>query len=488
MGGQYHWNLHSINDDDLKKPTIKDIAENIIAREIHIQEEGIEFNSILFLPKKQYNFELEGWRFNSLIIGASNNLSIDGIIIELDGLHGHHYTDESYFLSMLNNNGNLNFTGEIRPLISIDRKSIISYPDECNVLAEKIMQTYTNQIIDIAVEHIISELFFNDRDALEDICDYFLSKINLEKGYKLFIDKIRHSDIGDCDLGSLNNAIDEPLTIRSFLDAEIVRFKTLNFSNYNRFVKYLLKYKFDNSSKIDVEDNIIIIYTDRSNENDRENNESIDDVAGLGDLAYKTTLWNPFNSDYDIITNLYPLLPSKLYNLLDYAEVKAPALKKFVPYRYSSLMDVFSLNPFSVTINMEIDNERLYSKEVFQMYNLKNTSGAMSFSEIINENELQKIVLMVFVSPHPINNEQKIAIDYYKDRDPDYVKGIVEGWSILFTTVEKQNFVILPGKVSRDELVDKLSQEFWDEYDEFEFIFTDGSVMKKITLVTDDIL
>ena len=54
-----------------------------------------------------------------------------------------------------------------------------------------------------------------------------------------------------------------------------------------------------------------------------------------------------------------------------------------------------------------------------------------------------------------------------------------EGWTVLVTAMKINNLIVLPGKRTREEMIAKLSPEFWEEYKDFEFRFLDGSVVKK---------
>lgn len=45
--------------------------------------------------------------------------------------------------------------------------------------------------------------------------------------------------------------------------------------------------------------------------------------------------------------------------------------------------------------------------------------------------------------------------------------------------MKKQNLVIIAGKTTRQQLVNKLSDDFWEEYADYEFRFTDDTLMEK---------
>lgn len=464
-----------------KTPTVIDIHDNIIPYRIHIEEGGLHFNSFFYLPNYQFDFIVNDWGINNFIVGRSDIMSIDGIIVESNGLYRDTYNKHGYFLSILCSLGTLNFTGKTRPNISIDRNSVISYPDECEIFAKKITNRYLNEIITITIKHLESHNYLNDFYKFEDLCNYILSILNIPNGDTLFIEELAKSSFGDIKLENLYNITNQDYTLREFVDAETIKFKSNNYKNFNFLIKCLLSFKLDNSSNIIIEEDFIIIQTKNKNNHKDEILEYIyaDNTSIPTQEIYEVSSWKPFNSEYDLITAMFPFLPTKMFNLLDYETLNVPASKKFLPHKYSHIVELFSLTPFSINADIHIDEDKLYSQNGFQKYNFFNRKASVLFSEIKKEEGPSKIAIMIFVSPQTIKAENELALNYYKESDPEYVRGIREGWSILYTSVENRNFVILPGKVKRDDLVKELPLEFWNEYDDLEFIFTDGTSMKK---------
>ena len=86
-------------------------------------------------------------------------------------------------------------------------------------------------------------------------------------------------------------------------------------------------------------------------------------------------------------------------------------------------------------------------------------------------------MLLAYVSPRELTSKDSIEIEKYKDSDPNYYKGVKEGWTILVTAMRIDNVVVMPGKKTRQDLLNKLSSEFWNEYKDYEFRFLDGSVV-----------
>ncbi len=86
-------------------------------------------------------------------------------------------------------------------------------------------------------------------------------------------------------------------------------------------------------------------------------------------------------------------------------------------------------------------------------------------------------MLLAYIAPRELTSKDCVEIEKYKDADPSYYQGVKEGWTVLVTAMKVDNVVVLPGRRTRQEMLDKLSFEFWKEYNEYEFRFLDGSVV-----------
>ena len=86
-------------------------------------------------------------------------------------------------------------------------------------------------------------------------------------------------------------------------------------------------------------------------------------------------------------------------------------------------------------------------------------------------------MLLAYVAPRELTAKDSVEIEKYKESLPDYYQGVKEGWTLLVTAMTIDDIVVLPGKRSRQEMLDKLSSEFWNEYKDFEFRFLDGTVV-----------
>lgn len=469
-------NLISHDENDIVEciPKIEDIDKNISLYKIDISEQNIKFSDLFFLPNKDFNFKFDGWMLHNFIFNSNRSIAIDGIVVESSNLFLNHH-DENYFLAFLAEIGFLNFTGQLRPSISIDRKNVIMYPEECNKIARVIIENYFDKIIHIAINHIISQGFLTDLTKLEDLFSEIMFKLQMKYGENLFIEKLCESKIGDSNITGLSEITETKISIKDFLNLEKVYLKNLNYHTCNYFLKNLINRRLKVASSIFIKDNIIKIETEEKKIHELEN--TLEQEFEFYEYIFEADIWEPFNPEFDIITSLFPLVPSKLFNELEFELLKVPAKTKKIPSKHSTISDLFFQSPFAIHSQLGIYGNEI--DEENRIYNFDQKRGNLYFHEIRGNIHSKNIVITAFISPEKLNKKDDILLENYNTLDPNYVKGVKEGWSILFTSMEIQNYVILPGKATRKELVDSLTSEFWEEYSQKEFIFLDGSIMHK---------
>lgn len=117
-----------------KYSEVKEFLETYV---ISIKHKTLEYITTLTLPKAHFIFQDIGALYTLPKIGR-NGICIDGIEIGRTNL----LDLKQYYSNSLTSNGIINFTGEIRPQLSVDRTSIIDYPMECERTAKKLVELF----------------------------------------------------------------------------------------------------------------------------------------------------------------------------------------------------------------------------------------------------------------------------------------------------------------------------------------------------------
>ena len=80
--------------------------------------------------------------------------------------------------------------------------------------------------------------------------------------------------------------------------------------------------------------------------------------------------------------------------------------------------------------------------------------------------------LYVYIASRDLDETDQQKLEEYKD--PDYVRGVKEGWSILFLG-ECQKYVICPGIVPRAEMAQKVKEDYRKLTPDITYLYSDGT-------------
>ena len=262
-------------------------------------------------------------------------------------------------------------------------------------------------------------------------------------------------------------------------------FNHFNFSNLDVLTKKLILTKFISANTIEVSENHILLNADKLLTNSvlkRGRSRSDNDVVIFIDK------WAESIKEYDIISNLYPCIPARLYSIINHSESQELNNRIKILHAYSNGITAF-FTQSSLLINeklgLYIEKNDRFEKKKRQVYSFEEKRANFWLSEVNERNyeneNMDRYVLVVFIAPQELTEEEKNELEKIRDLDSSYYKGVNEGWSLLVTGMKEENVVIIPGKCKKEELVAKLSNSFWQEYDKYIFKFTDGTVMGKTT-------
>ena len=477
-----------ISDDDLEfihylnnyrrihplKVKYSETKEYVKTYIISVVYESLEYKTTLTLPKTNFDFqELE--RLYTIPTIGNSGMCIDGIFINNSNSVGF---DKDYSYDLVHR-GVMNFTGEIRPQLSVDRTQIVNYQNECEVLAKGVAELFTREVLDITKKHIESHTIKDD--ALNLTWEYVFDKINHTDTY--FINELSLTEYGDVVWEDLTDIINQKISIKEFLSAKEITFNHFNFSILHVLTKKLILTKFISANEVEVTENHILLKYDKlltTNILKRGHSHSDNDVVIFADK------WAESIAEYDIVSNLYPFIPTSLYSIINHEEAQELSKKIKVLHAFSNgITAFFTQSPLLINekLGLYLEERDGFGKKKRQFYSFEKKRANFWLSEINKRNyeneNVDRYVLIVFIAPQELTKEEKIEFEKIIKIDPSYYKGVNEGWSLLVTGMKEENIVIIPGKCERKELVAKLSDSFWQEYAKYIFKFTDGTVMKK---------
>lgn len=449
-----------------------EVKDSLETYEIDIKSDSIHFRTTLTLPKPGA-IDPELHAFYSLPKIGSSAVCVDGISIDDRQISISHF-----YSNALHRNGILNFIGENKPQLTVDRTSLVSYPSVYEKSAEEISKKLIQEVISKTQEHISKHNL--QKGELELLWKFVFDKIGFAD--TVFINELSYTDYGNILWMGIEKVTKEKLSIKDFLKKENLEFKNFNLSNLDKLTEQLLLFKLFSAVNIEVTNDCVKC----------ESNElyKAPFIGRKNDLNHtkiliKADSWDNEYSDFDIVSSLFPLIPEHLFTAISkYEGSKVNDRTKVVHAYGNGITAFFDQDPLLVneTLGLYTPDSRLFEKDICRVYKFDNKRADFTLFEINNRfgdrDSNEQIVFTAFVTPRELNKVEEEKLDKIKTKDPSYFNGVTNGWSILVTGRKNHNMVILPGKKSRQELSSALPTDFWEENKDIKFKYLNGEELK----------
>ena len=443
-----------------------------------IEHQGIQLTCLICLPKNGFPFnDVKALNVSPFI--GQYGVCIDGIAIDRNVS----LDREIENLAAIERIALLNFTGDIRPQLSVDRKSVTLWPENLSQCMNEITIKLINSIIETVKAHIESCGLLPDSDEVNLIWNYIFRKFEFASSY--LIRELVNSDTGKISWSELNALTVTDTTIQNFIKAKYLVIQSPNNVKKSKVAEQILLGKLLSAESISVTGNQASI---QSSQHFQLIN--LPHTYGVRDNEIMiSSSWDESN-EYDIVSEMLPIIPCRLFNALK----KGDALKSAIQDKgirislYSNgIGSLFDQDPVMINNSMGIyfkEVDSFGNEERNKIYNFHRKRSDFWLSEINSHKAMfedkEFNVLFAFVSPRALNDNEIEKLSELSEKDPSYVKGVKEGWSILFTGMKEQNSIIKAGLQTRNDMVKELADYFWSEYKDNNFWFLDGTRMKKI--------
>lgn len=467
---------YSIRDIGWKEPMLlnySDVFPQIKYYKITSEIKGVIFSTYLMLPKKGFPFCDDIRSLNILPQNYGHGFCIDGISISTNiGSR-----DEFEHLAMLEKSGVINYVGADRPQLSVDRTSITKWP-ELGRLYEDLLTEVYKSVISTVQDHISIENITVGSKEYNLIWLYIFSKFST--GSSVFIDKLSGTDFGNVHWPDIQLLTDNDMSIRNFINSPQLTIARPNNNPLNHISQVLLKGKLLSAKNIAVNNNHIEVTTENFYQTAQF--KWSDDPFYL-DLICADIWTQEQLNDYDIISELLPVIPMRLWEAITSDETVVTIHKRVHRiHGYSNGIGAFfSQDPLLLKEDLGMFHlDSGFGRRKKTVYNFEKKRGNFGLYEINSRFGCkEKNVLFVFINPRDLTPEEETEFAQYQVKDTNYVKGVKEGWSILFTGMPKENTIIRAGIQTRNSMVSLISDEFWEEYADYTFKFLDGVQMMK---------
>ena len=460
-----------------------DIAES--HNEIYFcktEYEGVEFSWLLKLPLRNEGASTIRGHAAIPSFGAFG-LSVDGVHIENNSFVNND------LLQWLCYSGHLNFTGEIRPILTVDRMSITSLPETIDIIISQLIRNVAVKTIQTTNEHIEKEGMSNDDSIVLAIWDHLLNGFSPCKADFLteFASDNRYTNVLLSDLAALVQ--NKKLSIREFIDAENLTFQQIAYPRLSAIAKLLFYGKCGNATRLTLVDGGVYvegtglspIVTKRVERHEHH----------YTDILLKCDDWSGRFAEYDLVTDFWPVIPERLFDCLsskkngDHAEKLSESERAIEIHRMGNgITSLGEQDPCMVhpDFGLYTEEKNYFSQKDSEICKVGNFAKASNNHWLFELNHFHKKnekmtqnILFMFVSPRSLNTEEGARLKEFESTAPDYIKGVREGWSLLFLGQKHPQPIIHSGMVKRSEMVRAIPVAIWKKLEGEEYHFLDGT-------------
>lgn len=460
---------------------LKDYIDLVDCHVFTIKNKGVCFKAIMKLPKpgmEQYGYEA----IKNIPIEHSYGICVDGIVASGHfGLHS--------FTEILTRHGIVNFYGDNRPPLSVDRKDIIKIKeddDRYEIISKEIVKGVIEEAINKAQQHIQKYDIHRGSDLYNMVWECVFR--NFSYSSSILIEVLSQHTYNDIEWSNLSSCFGNNITIGEFINMQHVQVADYDYRRLNNVSQILLLNKLRSAIEINVNQQDVSITSAQLNEETVLNCDLEEEFDKKFYLAKTNNYGNTFD-EYDIISNLYPIVPAYLYDLVEgYDEAMSNNHLKRINNYSNGIAAFFEQNPLEIDEELGLymeDNGRFRRQET-HVRTLKTKRGEFYFSDIDIpslediENNKYRLSLTVYIAPRELSDIEEQELSVYKETNPAYYKGVLEGWSIIVTGEPdaKMNTFIKAGKCTRKDLVRLLPASFWEKFKDHIHVFPNGKLLK----------
>ncbi len=448
---------------------------------ILVKNHEIELYSFISLPlmgipicdKKIFSFSDFTWP-------PRTKMLVDGIKVsneQMGNFNPHrifgYYIDEEYVF---------NFIGEQRPELSIDRETITSMPNSLESSFEDIEAKFIEELA-VQIEKHMRE---NNIEPASSEAILVLDLLYVK--FPLFAIEIARrlasSTLGNVFLSDLEMELGCSFKINEIITSKEIKLLNVDFRSKSQISKQMLVGKAAGSEMISLIDSNIKIVSEKFEPFDyplglRQFKDSI-----FNNIAIRTNSWDGAYKEYDMVTHLWPFVPPCFYDsLCDPHSVEELIVGKV------KIIDSFSNGIAGIAqLKAELINPKFGISSISNHFGQKKKSYIGMCDQIQNSYELFELnshgeavrkdkkdfAIFVFISPPILTEQDEIELKDYEGNDDIYIKGVREGWSILFLGLTCK-YIIMAGIVAREEIVKQIPKSILTNNEKISYYFPDGT-------------
>lgn len=461
-------NYDGISKDDIEKlianyyfldwhNPYKKYIENIDLIRNHLIEtktKNITLYTILSLPRKGITEDdLRILTYANFIGYKNRTLCIDGIAVNKPPHGLSDYLGSSD--KILYYNTLINFCGENKPILSIDRTSCVQLPslssDELTLLKEKLLSNIEEQII----QHIQEEKI-NSEDKEFLLLYQFICSQCYSYASKIFLDIVRKLDI---DINFYDEGLNQ-IKISEFVSNDEITIGNVNTQDYQEISRQILLGKCINAKLINISDENLYINSSEYTDIPKRKYYMGDEKSSLSTCAIRADKWEGKFAEYDVVSCLWPIVNPKLFDKLT-CIVQQNSISshcKVIDSSSNAIQAIARLDPTLINPKYGIGyrDSSSFNKEKANIGYPDKIANEFWLFELSNHGETvrrdkKSPTLFAYIAPRKLSDLEESRLKEYEQEDNIYVEGVRKGWSIYFLGA-MQKYIIKPGIISRSEI------------------------------------
>ena len=438
---------------------------------------GIQYKTIMKLPKpglEQYGYDV----INHIPICYPIGSCVEGVMAKAN-------FDIFSFVENLTRHGIVNFCGENRPRLSVDRTEIIKDEDsKYEWIAVEIVRQVVNLAISTAHEHIRKYAIQRGSELYNIVWKCVFQNFNYSS--TILIDEISKNQYNHIEWNNLSSFVGSNLTIGDFINSDKITIDNYDYRKLDSVSQVILLNKLYFASEIDVKENTIRIGSNNNRIGTVLSFNAENEASGVKYIV-RTSQYGSTFAEYDIISNLYPIVPDYLYDIIQVYGVHESLNNhiKRISNMSNGLAAFYDQNPTEIDeeLGLYIEENDGFGRIEKHIRAFKTKRSSLGFFELKfpNENNTEhsncKLALTAYIAPRELTEKERTELAEYKENYPSYYKGVIEGWSliVLGEADEKMNTFIKAGKCTRNELVRLIPNSVWEKFKDYTYRFPDGT-------------
>lgn len=469
----YHFDKSLYKEYSANRNRIKDYV-------IKVADENLEIYSYLPLPKKNIgNVDIELFDFCRFLGNKAIYVYIDGVIAAT-GIDEDSKIADILGVDILRYSI-LNYYGANRPSLSVNRNSIVRWPSMEEEL-KKLQEQFVEELKHVVLEHFKTESIIPENTEVSLIFEILIRRFPSLSSDIIYL--IKDAEYSKVKIDGLSLG-DKKLSIQDLFNEKLLSILDTNFLQYQEATRQILIGRMINADKLSVEEDKVSIFGGAYTKLQFKKNFFVGGSLSLHSVVIKADEWSGKYEEYDLVNRLWPIVSPNLFQqlqgdgMINYITDRC----KTIDYLGNGICAIATLDPVWIHPYYGIGTKRysFFGEGDCYIGEFDNIQRNFRLEELTDLGKLtreEKIspVLFIFIAPRKLNKQEEIRLAELEiaPENTQYVKGVREGWSILFLgAIEK--YVIEPGIISRKQMVQKIPASYKKLKPDIQYVFTDGS-------------